>query len=227
MLYARGKEKAIFLFSRRERKEAMKRKKLAKQKKDALFFSLSSLSDVEFSFFFYESEGTGGGKKENKKRNQMPASPLHPSSPVRRGGATSPFATSRENEVGSTSKNLRRNQQHSSTSPPPLPSSSPLPALSSQSPPALAFRTLLGFALGSLGVLTFLWFSSQATTNDGVPSTLLLARQRSAREVSFCSPFFFFFFFPRRDRSLANKKKSTLSSKPKTSTTFFFPLSKI
>ena len=51
--------------------------------------------------------------------------------------------------------------------------------------PALVARTIFGFTLGCLGVLTFIWLSSLATTADGVPSTLLLARQRSDREVRF------------------------------------------
>jgi hypothetical protein len=78
---------------------------------------------------------------------------------------------------GSASKSGRRNNSAGTTT------AAAAGLLVPQSLPALAARTLLGFALGSLGVLAFLWLSSLATTADGVPSTLLLARQRYDREV--------------------------------------------
>ena len=74
--------------------------------------------------------------------------------------------------------------------------------------PALVARTIFGFTLGCLGVLTFIWLSSLATTADGVPSTLLLARQRSDREVDFSR----FCFFPSdQSRSLFSLAMSSPS----------------
>jgi len=142
---------------------------------------------VEFlASFFSLPLGVDESERERRKKNEisMPSSPRHPSSPMRRGGGgTSPLSSARE-QSGSASKNPRRN--HASSQPTSTTTSSstnPLLALASQSPPALALRTFLGFALGSLGVLAFLWFSSRATTGEGIPSTLLLARQRTEREV--------------------------------------------
>jgi len=147
--------------------------------------------------------------REHIFKSEMPSSPR---SPVRRAAAHSgdfspagPASSTAFNEgggEGSASKNGRRNLLSSAAAP---------ASATTESVPALFSRGLLGFVLGCLGVLTFMWLSSMATTADGVPSTLLLARQRSDREVRIRN---YLFSPPPRSLALAGHSPFSLHLPP-------------
>ena len=143
--------------------------------------------------------------------------PSSPRSPMRRAAANSGYfspagpssSTGPSGEEGSASKSGRRNNSSALAA-----TVAGTATTAPQSLPSLVARTLLGFTLGSLGVLAFMWLSSLATTADGTPSTLLLARQRYDREVR-GGCFFFLSSIVPASRCKKKKKTQPLSTSKK------------